>query len=76
MSTLTSPVTCHTFGEALDEVQWHLHAISLVELRASGATALFLQVSNDRNGGALRILENGEPSHFGDILWPHHDFSA
>jgi hypothetical protein len=43
MSTLTSPVTCHTFGEALDEVQWHLHAIRLVELRANGATAYFFR---------------------------------
>jgi hypothetical protein len=35
-----------------------------------------LQVSNDANGGALRILDHGETSYFRNILRPQHDFAA
>jgi len=37
LSTITSPATRHTFREALDEEQWHAHAISLVELSVGEA---------------------------------------
>src|SRR5215472_2407229 len=37
---------------------------------------LFLQVGNGANSRALRVLDYGKTSHFGDVLWPKHDFPA
>src|SRR5262249_44358813 len=37
---------------------------------------LFLQISNDANGGTLRVLDYGKASHFGDIPRLHPVFPA
>src|SRR6516162_9594109 len=48
--------------------------LALPNVRCSGR--LFLQVGNGANSRALRVLDYGKTSHFGDVLRPKHDFPA
>src|SRR4029077_6767188 len=43
---------------------------------ARRAGLLFFRISNDRNDDALRILEDSETAHFGNIPRWHHYLSA
>ncbi len=33
-------------------------------------------IGDQRDEGALRILDHGKPADAGDVLWCHHDFAA